>query len=948
MIKVLGKFEVSPPKVQGEMRIQLLALIAAARRMAEYQANGEVPRNWLAQQLYPEGYDQKRKQARDSLAELVNGLETNFHEIWSHNHRDYLGFNKYESNIYNLKVDIDEFYAALSRQDLQGAIELWRGPLLAELRPDWQGQDWYKQLRADLDYRYLKALRQLAQRQLRMCADAQTRGFSPEVVEAFRQKGLDLLTRASDYATEIKEAQIETELIIQIAVRIKGLLETLQQDVHTLPPDTPPTNLPQQLTSFIGRERKIVVKSLLGSTRLLTLTGSGGCGKTRLALEIGTDLLEEYPDGVWLVELAALTAPALTPQTVAQTLGVQEQPVEVQGQLSLTPEQALISHLRTKRLLLLLDNCEHLLPGCAALAAALLRSCPHIRILITSREPLNVAGELTYQVPSLSLPDLKQTRSPESLNQYEAVQLFKERALFHKPDFQVTNLNAYALAQLCCRLDGNPLALELAAARARSLSVGEINDRLDDRFRLLTGGIRAALPRQQTLRALIDWSYNLLTEPEQMFFPRLSVFAGGWTLKAAETVCCSNDIKDRDILDLLKSLTDKSLILAQTQNAPTRYILLETIQHYAHERLEESGECPFARAKHGDFFLALAEESKSKIEEPNTEEAEQTKWLSNLKAEHDNLRQALAFYIEDMHPSSNSAEKGLRLGAALQPFWETSGGMSEGRRWLSELLAHPRGQEPTEARAAALSSAGGLAILQGDYEQARKLYEQSLLIRREIGDRFGLAKSLGNLGMLEYELGNDDRARELQEESLAIRRELGDKSQIAISLFNLGNLVQEQEDYIRASELYKESRTLYEEAKDTWSGTYVDINWGVMVTKQEDFPKAHSLLRSLQTLLAFDDDRGVAFGLEAFANLAFKEGDMARCSILWGAAAALREKVASPLPLVEAEKLEKDKAIVKNVLGEDAFGEFIAQGRAMPSDLATAFALSDGEEQQNK
>src|SRR5713226_5481995 len=371
------------------------------------------------------------------------------------------------------------------------------------------------------------------------------------------------------------------------------------------------------------------VKQLLSSTALLTLTGSGGCGKTRLALQVAADLLEEYADGVWLVELAPLADPALVPQTVASALGVRDAPGRP---LTAT----LTDYLRSKSLLLVLDNCEHLLEAGAQLADALLRSCPRLRLLASSREGLGIGGEQTYRVPSLSLPDARHLPPLERLRDFEAVQLFADRARLSQATFAVTQANALSVAQVCQRLDGIPLAIELAAARVKALSVEKLNERLDDMFRLLTGGSRTALPRQQTLRALIDWSYDLLSPSEGALLRRLSVFAGGWTLEAAEAVCAGEGVEEWEVLDLLTSLVEKSLVLYEERGGEGRYRLLETVRQYARDRLLEAGEAEAVRGRHLGFVLRLAEEAEPKLSGP-----EQVVWLDRLEAEHDNLRAAL-------------------------------------------------------------------------------------------------------------------------------------------------------------------------------------------------------------------------------------------------------------------------------------------------------------------
>src|SRR5208282_6012716 len=435
-------------------------------------------------------------------------------------------------------------------------------------------------------------------------------------------------------------------------------------------PVAPKHNLPQQLTSFIGREKEITqIKELLGTTRLLTLIGAGGCGKTRLAMRVAGDLLESYPDGIWLVEFAALREPGLAPQTVASVLGLKEQPGE-----SLT--QTLTKHLASRLLLLVLDNAEHLLAACAQLADVVLRQCAQVVILATSREQLGIAGELTYRVPSLSVPDPEQHATPEELSTYESTRLFVERARLQRPHFAVTAKNAPALASVCHRLDGIPLAIELAAPRVRSMSVEEVNRRLDQRFSLLTGGSRTALPRHRTLRSAIDWSYDLLNEAEQALLCRLSVFSGGWTLEAAEKVCSGEGVEDVEALDLLTSLADKNLVVADEQDGATRYRLLESVRQYARDRLREGDEARW-QSQHLAYFLTLAEEA-----EPQLTGSDQQAWLDRLEAEHENLRSALLF----RHDRGCFART-LRLAAALWRFWWLRGYLSEGRTWLAGRLA---------------------------------------------------------------------------------------------------------------------------------------------------------------------------------------------------------------------------------------------------------------------
>jgi len=565
--------------------------------------------------------------------------------------------------------------------------------------------------------------------------------------------------------------------------------------------ETFPNNLPVQLTSFIGREKEVrEIKRLLSGTRLMTLTGAGGAGKTRLALQAAADVLESYPDGAWFVELASISDRALVPQAVASALGVSE----TRGSAL---EATLTSYLSSKGLLLLLDNCEHLINACAVLAEMLLLGCPRLRILATSREALAITGETVWLVPSLAVPDPATFTTAEpglaaSLSRFEAARLFVERAVAAQPSFVLTDRNAIAVAQICHRLDGIPLALELAAARVKALSAEQIAARLDDRFRFLTGGSRTALPRQQTLQAMIDWSYSLLTDPERRLFRRLSVFIGGWTLAAAETVCAGEGLEAQEVLDLLIQLVNKSLVVAEEQGDESRFRLLETIRQYARARLFESEEIRTVANRHVDFFTKLAEEA-----EQNLSSHEQQAWLDRLEAEHDNLRAAIEWSRSE-EPYVTTA---LRLAASLSQFWYLRGMLSEGRRHLEGTLAAAAGA-PASIRAKALAGAGLLAHGQGDYEHAPALAEESLALSRQAGDKRGVMMALDVLSLVTEYREDYERARLLREEGLALARELQDKASTARALVRLGNLKQVSSDSRRSGRaLIEEGLALYRE-----------------------------------------------------------------------------------------------------------------------------------------
>jgi predicted ATPase/class 3 adenylate cyclase len=693
---------------------------------------------------------------------------------------------------------------------------------------------------------------------------------------------------------------------------------------------THPNNLPQQLTSFIGREKEITqIEALLAGTHVLTLTGSGGSGKTRLCLQVAAESLEQFPDGAWFVELASLADPGLVPQTVATVLQVKEVPGKAIA-------HTLSERLRDKRLLLLLDNCEHVLDECAKLASALARQCPDVRILATSREALGISGEQTYRVPSLALPDRRQTQTPQTLSLYESVQLFIDRALLVRADFAITIQNARALASLCCHLDGIPLAIELAAARIRSLSVEEIDGRLDQRFRLLTGGSRTALPRQQTLRSLIDWSYDLLREPERLLLQRLSVFAGGWTLAAAEQVCVGDGVADVDVLDLLTSLSDKSLVVAEQRDEHSRYRLLETVRQYARDRLLESGGTVPVRERHRDHFLALALEA-----EPKLLGAQQAAWLQHLEVEHENLRAALDGSLGDA-----ASETGLRLCAALQRFWWTRGHLAEGREWCARFLARAGDQAPTLGRGKVLNAAGVLAYHQGDYAAARARHEEGLAIWRHLGGREGVASSLNNLGNVTYRQGDFAAAQAMHEEGLAIWRESRNRSGMAASLGNLGILAWERNDLASARALLEECLAIVRELGDRG---YIANSLQYLANvahSQDDYPAARARHgESLAIRRELGDKRGIAYSLEGLAAVDAALGGSLRAARIWSAAQRLRVEIGSPVPPNERPRYEQRVSSARTALRDDAaFDRAWQEGGALTLEEAIALASDEAVE----
>jgi predicted ATPase len=581
------------------------------------------------------------------------------------------------------------------------------------------------------------------------------------------------------------------------------------------------------------------------------------------------------------------------PQTVASVLGIKEQAGQAMT-------QTLTSGLKDKKLLLLLDNCEHLLLACAQMVAALIRTCHNVTVLATSREALGIGGEYVYRIPSLSLPDSKmsKTATVASLSQFEAVRLFIDRAQAVRSDFAVTNQNAPALAQLCYRLDGIPLAIELAAARVRSLTVEQINDKLDSRFRLLTGGDRSALPRQQTLRALIDWSYDLLNETEKTLLTRLSVFAGGWILEAAEAVCIGDVVEDWEVLDLLTNLADKSLILSEETSGEQamRYRMLETVRQYAQERLSASEEEREVREQHVGYFTALVEEAEPKLSGP-----EQLLWLNRLEAEHDNLRAALDRCAAEIDAAA--ALSGLRLTAALQSFWAVRDYLSEGRVHLARALAQrqvaeagatdaPGNVAVKQAVARALNGAGTLAFFQSDYVAARAHYEQSLPLYREIGERGAVPAALMNIGNVAFCQGDYTAAQRVCQESLALLRELGDSGAIPSALMNVGYATFCLGDYRAARSLFEEGLVLCRESGNKQAIAGMLGNLGNVVGIQGDYSVARLLLEeSLALQHEIGSKGGLADGLYYLGSLTFHEGDYPAAGALYDESLVLYREV---------------------------------------------------------
>jgi non-specific serine/threonine protein kinase len=695
-----------------------------------------------------------------------------------------------------------------------------------------------------------------------------------------------------------------------------------------VPSDTHPPlrgNLPLALGRFIGREQELpVVRERLASARLLTLTGAGGCGKTRLALEIASGFVSEFPDGVWYVELAPLTERKLVPYIVASTLGVREQadrPII----------ETLRDALRPRALLLILDNCEHLLTESAHLCEALLQFCPGVRILATSREPLGAMGEMIWNVLPLALPD-SDDALPDELTQVESVQLFVEKATALIPEFTLSRENAPFVAQICRHLDGLPLAIELAAARCRTLSVRELAVRLGERFELLTQGRRTAPPRHQTLQATLDWSYSLLDADERSVFQRLAVFAGGWTLAGAEAVCDS--VSRSHILDVISLLVDKSLVVKQERNRDVRYSMLETVRQYAWERLQEAGQAELVRNRHLAFFLELAERAA-----PRLVSSEELAWLMRLEQDLDNLRAALAWSIE------SDVVSGIRLVAALEPFWSYVGSLAEAGEWVDRLIAASADTAPA-VRARGLLIAGALSGLRGKGARAATLLDESLSLYQHIEDEQGIAWALQERGVVAHHQGDRMQAVELLAESLKLIRQVGDKFGIGQCLLWLADTQMRIGELDAAQEYYEEAYALFmelgERSRIAWSlGGLGDI-----AQFKGNLSDAGRLLKdALRVKLEIGGIGDIFYILEALANLAARTHAPERAARVWGVSEALREVRGAPLPPSYQSDYAPLIRSARQELGAEAFEAAWAEGRAMTIEQGVEYTLRDAEPQ---
>lgn len=958
-------------------------------------------RDWLAGTLWPEsGQTQALAGLRQSLSDLRSAMGDDSWRLVSAQHTLRLDLDGMDADV----TEFDRCIQENSPASLDRAVTLYSGPLLQDCDEEWVFLE--RERRAQS---YLSALETLASFELeagetnRALSRLRVAAANSPYSESVHRALMKSLAASGDYGAvtlvyrELR-LRLRQELNTAPATETSALFEELRARAKQGLPNTvsasptspgrqpslteeslliPERRIPRPLTGLIGRakEADAVIRALYAS-RLVTLTGTGGVGKTRLSIHVAEQAAADYPDGVYFVDLATVPSGSLASQTIASALDIREE-----GSRELV--NTLIHALRSSRLLLLLDNCEHLIEEVTGLVARLLSECPHLRVLATSRQPLGITGEVTLRVPSLSLPradlttesDLSDILDPEILIQYEAINLFVERAKAALSSFKLTRSNASFVLEICRRLDGIPLALELAAARIRVLSVEQIAERLTDQFKLLTRGSRSALPRQQTLKALIDWSYNLLPADEKRLMGRLSVFAGSWSLEAAETICSGNGIEPEDIVEILTELVDKSLVMVIDDRQGRKYGYLETIRAYARDEAITEDELAAWRHRHLLYFLNVGEQADQKLREAN-----QAVWLAQLATAHDDLRAALDY----ANATAGLEALQLRLAAALWRFWTTRGYLREGEERLANALARTNPDEMRDVRARALNGAaalawhqgrlnlardyineglvidreigepmglsqslhnlGNLSLSQADYQAARTLYEESLVLRRKLGNPQLIAATLNNLGIIEHAEGNFQPARARHEEALVIARELNDLSGIDSSLIGLGNVARDENDLLSAKNYFKEALAIACEtgSKDTIAGCLNNI---ALISYQEgNYVLARTLCcQGLTISVEMNDLRGIADGLEHVAKLDLAEQEPSRAARLWGAIEALREEINWPRSPIDKPIYEQNLQALRDAINPEVLSEEWSHGRGMSPRDIVEYAVGKGK-----
>ena len=990
-VKLLGEFSVSVGSRVIQHNEWRLKKASALVKLLAFAPGHRLHREQLMDLLWP---DSGRKAASNSLRRTLHAARRTLDPAEGSGYLASEGESLVLCPRGNLWVDVEAFEEAAttarhSREPAayRAALELYAGELLPEDRYEAWAEEKHEELRRlylDLIIGLARAYEERGdlRRGLEALQEAVTVEPTLEEAHAGVMRLYALLGQEGQALSQYQ--RLREILSRQVGTEPGSATRSLYEDLvagrfspapsqHAVPLDeyTPDArhNLPASRSSFVGREHELTeIQRVLAMTRMLTLTGSGGSGKTRLALEVARALVGIYPDGVWLTELASLSDPDLVPQAMAQVLNARTSP----GQ-KLT--DALVDALRTRNVLLVLDNCEHLVEDTARVVDALLSGCPLVRILATSREALGVEGEVLWRVFALSLVDPQRPFTVEELEGSEAARLFADRTRQRRPDFVLTPNNAQAVAEICVQVEGIPLAIELAAARADTLPLEQISARLADSLGLLTGGARTAPPRQRTLRGTLDWSYGLLSESEKRIFSRLAVFAGGWTLEAAETVVADEGVEAREVADLLAGLVGKSLVVAETnQDDGMRYGMLELVRQHALEKLEESGEAQAIRHRHAEYFLALSEEAEPVLLREGEEEAA---WLARFDAERDNLRAALSSTNE-----REDVDLGVRFAGTLWRFWVARGYLDEARRWLERVLAR-HGWASATARARALDGLSWVAIRQGDLDRAQAAATEGLELRDEAEIEAGLVASFQVLlGELARFRGDYERARELSGRSLALSREVGDKSGVAIALISLASILGEEEEYEQAGKLFAQSLALGRELNKTGLISSNLINLGFTRLLEGDLEQAETLSREAVALLRERGHRdSLPWALDNLGWAALSRGDLegardrfAECLVLcrelnnrmvaiqnleglacaagarredersarlFGAADALREALDYPRDSRDLALQEPYLSSARSRLDEKSWEAAFAEGRAMDFEWSVEYALSE-------
>jgi predicted ATPase/DNA-binding SARP family transcriptional activator/DNA-binding CsgD family transcriptional regulator len=982
-VRLLGGFSVRVGDRTVERDEWRLRKAAALVKLLALAPDHRRHRDWIMDRLWPElGKRSASNNLRRTLHAARKALDPAVGSRYLASEDEQLAL----CPVGPLWVDVEAFEAATATARREREPAAYRAALdlyAEELLPADRYEEWAEVRRRELRQLHLALLAELAaihedRSEHDPAIDALRRVVAEEPV---REEGHTSLMRLYALSGRQSEALRQYEILREALTRELGtepsasslaLREEIARGLFSSPAagtipdgdgadDAGKHNLPAQRTSFVGREREMAeVKRALAMTRLLTLSGAGGSGKTRLALEVARDVASAYPDGVRLVQLAPLSDGGLVPRAVAEAVGVTEQPGRPIA-------DSLVAFLREREVLLVTDNCEHLVGATARLVDVLLDSCPRLRILATSRELLGVAGELNWPVPTLSVPD-ERSFDVEAVEGHEATRLFAVRASYRRQGFFVTPENARAVASICRHLDGIPLAIELAAARVGALSARQIAQRLDDSLELLTGGGRTTVPRHRTLEAALDWSHELLGERERVVFRRLAVFAGGWTLGAAEKVSGLEE----DVLYLHSGLVDKSLVVAEVdERGGIRYRLLEPTRQYALEKLRESDEAEQIQRRHAEHYLALAESAESEIVGPG-----QIEWFARLDAEHSNIRAALSWAL-----GQGETELGQRIAGALRDYWFGRGYFGEGRRWLEEslatgdsgsmavrvkaldalgLLANWQGDmERVEAAAeeglrlsagtevenhvaAYLRGAmGDVARVRGDYEQAEEWFEEGLALCQEVGDRrvrTWLLASMTNLA-----LARDDyqRAGEIFDDAIALARELDDALTLGILLNGQGFVLLLLGEYQRATAMSQEAVTLSRERG--YGGSLVHaidtLAWALL--QDGDRGRALALHREGLVLCKDQDDRlSATASLEGLACEAATAGEARRTAMLFGQARALREAANFSLLSKERAMHEPYLRAARSRLDDASWEAAFAEGHAMTFEDAVEYALS--------